>query len=120
MSEQSMQHQHEELVILDLVDDAVVAGAHSPLAGSADEWGHCRRSWIGAEQLERRRDTATDWRVALTQLAGRSRRQRDAIGHAKPRLALTCSQGPVSRPLSASRREPLPRPGYRPCPLPAG
>ena len=36
------QHQHEQLLVLDLVHDSAVAGADSPLARAADQLGSRR------------------------------------------------------------------------------
>lgn len=43
------QNEDDELVVVDLVDDAVVAGADSPLASPANQSGCRRRSRLGGE-----------------------------------------------------------------------
>ncbi|MGB6164209.1 MAG: hypothetical protein WCF33_11770 [Pseudonocardiaceae bacterium] len=48
-SERRLQNKDNELFVVDLVDDAVVAGADSPLASPANQPGRRRRSWLGGE-----------------------------------------------------------------------
>src|SRR5665647_552565 len=85
--------QDEESVVFDLVDDAVVAGPDSPLAGAANEPGCGWWSGFCSEQLKCCLDAAAYLWVELAELACGGRRQGDAVGHVRPRSALTCSHG---------------------------
>jgi hypothetical protein len=49
---------NDKLCVVDLVDDAVVASTHSPFARAADQLCRCGRTRIGAQQLDRRLQTA--------------------------------------------------------------
>ena len=44
--------EHNQLVVVDLVDDAVVARAHPPLAGPAYKLGCLGRSGVGRQQVD--------------------------------------------------------------------
>ena len=45
------QHQHDELFVLDVVADAVVAGTNWPFAGAPDELGGSRRPGVAGQQF---------------------------------------------------------------------
>lgn len=87
-------------VVLDLVDHAVVAGAHPPLSRSAHQPSRGRRARVVGQQLDRRLDAPPGRRVEPAELTRRCGRERDQVGHVRPRSALTCSQGIGSSPVS--------------------
>lgn len=62
------EYQHDQILSFDLVHDAVVAGANSPLAITTDEWGRRRWSRIGAEQFERCLYSSPPFWIELAQL----------------------------------------------------
>lgn len=64
------ENEDEEPVVLDLVDDAVVAGANSPLAGSPDQLGRGRWSRFVSQQFQRRLEAPAYLRVELAELTG--------------------------------------------------
>src|SRR5665647_689068 len=83
----------QESVVFDLVDDAVVAGADSPLPGAANK-ASCRWwSGFGSQKLKCSLDTSAHLGVELAELARGGGRQGYAVGHVRPRSALTCSHG---------------------------
>lgn len=94
------EHEDEQFVVFDLVDDAVVAGADPPLARAADESGRSWWSRFDGQQIERGLEPSADLGVVFAQLAGRSRGQRDAVAHVRPRSALTCSHGIGASPVA--------------------
>jgi hypothetical protein len=59
------QHEHEEPVLLDLVDDAVVTGPNPPLAAPADQSSRRGRSRFSGQQLDRGLEASADRRVEL-------------------------------------------------------
>ena len=81
--------------VVDLVDDAVVAGAHAPLTVPSDKL--LGASWAGllGKQFNDSLNPALSAAIQLTQLTGRRRAELDLVGHASPRSALTSSQGMV-------------------------
>ena len=74
-------------VVLDCVDDAVVADAHAHAGSPAER--PCRR-WarILGEESDGALDATSDGRVELPERTESSRAQLDAVGHAQPRSAL--------------------------------
>jgi hypothetical protein len=85
--------EHKEALLLDLVNDPVVTGSGSPLAGSANEPRCCGRSWFGGEQFDGSLDATAYLRIERAQLPRRGRGQCDLGGHARPRSPLTSSHG---------------------------
>lgn len=65
----SRDQNEEHVVVFDFVDDAVVAGADSPLAGAANEPGCGRLPGFGSEQLKCCLDASTCLGVEFAQLA---------------------------------------------------
>ena len=62
--------QDKEPVVFNFVDDAVVAGADSPLARAAYELGRGWWAGFGSEELKCCLDTAANLGVELAELAG--------------------------------------------------
>jgi hypothetical protein len=85
--------EYEEALFLDLVNDPVVTGSDSPLAGSADEPRCCWGSGFGGEQFDGCLDATAYLRIERAQLPRRGRGQCDLVGHARPRSPLTSSHG---------------------------
>ena len=86
-------HDHHQYVVLDRVDDAVIADADTK-ARAAPEGPCTWRSRIVGEQGDRAVDATANLRVELAQVARRGRSKLDPISaHTQPRSALTCSQG---------------------------
>ena len=81
--------------VVDFVNDAVVTGAHAPLAMPSNEF--LGASWAGllSKQLNDSLNPALGAAVQLAQLTGGGRAELDLVGHASPRSALTSSQGMV-------------------------
>lgn len=77
-----LQNEHDKFSVFDVVNDAVVAGANSPLARSPDQPSGRGRPRIVAEQLERGLDAATSLGVELAELAGCCWSDGDAVRHA--------------------------------------
>ena len=63
------QDKDEELIIMNLVDDAVVAGSDPPLAGTTDETGCGRWTRILGEEFEDGLDASSDVGIKLAELA---------------------------------------------------
>jgi hypothetical protein len=59
------QHEHEEPVLLDLVDDAVVTGPNPPLAAPDDQSSRRGRSRFSGQQLDRGLEASAGRRVEL-------------------------------------------------------
>jgi hypothetical protein len=62
-------HEHEELLLVDLVDDSVVAGADPPFARATDELHCCGRARVVGEKLEHALDSSADVGSELLQLS---------------------------------------------------
>jgi len=84
---------HQQHVILDRVDDPVIADPDTKTWPTLE--GACtRRSRILGEHRDCALDPTANLRVELAQGAGCRRTKLDAIrAHCQPRSALTCSQG---------------------------
>lgn len=65
-----LEDEDEQFVVVDLVNDAVVAGPDPPLARAADQAGRGRWPWVVGEQLECGLDPSTDLRVLFAELTG--------------------------------------------------
>jgi hypothetical protein len=100
LADDDPQDEDQQPFVLDLVHDAVVAGADPPLTCAPYEPGCRRRSGLLGQQIERGLDAPPHLGVELAQLPRRHRRQGDAVGHANPRSALTCSQGIGASPVA--------------------
>ncbi len=82
-------HEDEEDVVVHLVDDPIVAGAHSPIASAADQLLGAARSWLVCQELNGRLDPSLSPGVQPAEPSGRGWGDLDAVSHAKPRSALT-------------------------------
>ena len=96
-----LDHEHQQLLVVDLVDDPEISGTDAPLPCTADQPSGGRRPRVCGQQVDRRLHSSTARRIQLAQLTHRGRGQPDVVGHDSPRSALTCSQGTGS---SADRR----------------
>ncbi len=82
-------HDHQQHVVLNRVDDAIVAYP-DPKAGTPLQGSRGRRSWIFCEQRDRALDPTPYLRIELAQGANGRRAKLDAVGaHSQPRSALT-------------------------------
>lgn len=63
------QDKDEELIIMNLVDDAVVAGSDPPLAGTTNETGCGRWTRILSEEFEDGLDASSNVGIKLAELA---------------------------------------------------
>ncbi len=66
------QDKHEQLIIMDLVDDAMDTGSHPPLSRAADKWRSRRRPRVFSEELDDRLDPASDVWIERAELADSS------------------------------------------------
>lgn len=62
------QNQDHEAIIVDLIDDAVVTCADSPLSGATNELSCFRRTRITRQQVDSRLNTAASLRIKFAQL----------------------------------------------------
>jgi hypothetical protein len=60
-----LEHENEQFIVVDLVDDAVVAGPDPPLASAADESGRGGGSRLVGEQIQRCLEASADLRVVF-------------------------------------------------------
>jgi hypothetical protein len=67
------QDRDEQFIVLDLIDDAVIASAYSPLAGTTDESGCGRRPRIAGQQFDSCLQTSSDLRIKLAEPSGSAR-----------------------------------------------
>lgn len=81
--------ENEQHVVVDLVDDPVVAGAYSPVAVSADEFPGSARLGLGCQQFDRGLNAPLHGMLQLAQLSDGRNRNLDLVGHVRPRSALT-------------------------------
>lgn len=99
--------QDKQHVVVDLIDDPVVPGAHPPLAAPTDELRCLRWPRVGCEQRDRSNDPVLGDGVELADLLVSGRRVLDAVGAhpASPRSANSSSwvtRGPSSARASAA------------------
>lgn len=78
----------EQHVILNCVDDAIVADAHAKTRPPLKCLG-ARRPWVVAQKGDCATDSVTMLMVDPFERARRGRRDLDAVGHYQPRSALT-------------------------------
>jgi hypothetical protein len=57
--------EHNQDVLADLVNDAIVTGTYSPLAGATHKQSRCWRVRIDSKELDRRLDPSPYWRIAF-------------------------------------------------------
>ena len=74
-------YEDDQYVIVDLVDDSVVAGTDPPLALSADQRLGPARPWLIGEELDGRLDPPSSGRLELAQLAYPPPPPGDVSGH---------------------------------------
>ena len=87
------EYQDEEYIVMNLVENPIVASSHSPLSRSAHELGRGWRARIVGEKLDCRLKSTTHRRIELTELSSGDRRELNNIGHISPRSAFTSSHG---------------------------
>lgn len=86
-------HLYDEDPVQDLVNDAIVAHAHSVrgfLAPKGDAQGRTR---VISEKIQSRADALLVASLQRLKRTPGSTRQSNLVGHARPRSALTCSHG---------------------------
>src|SRR5262249_34990317 len=100
-------HQHNEPVVVEFVNHAVVTGTHSVGSFFADELAASRRPWVFGQHAEQPVDRLLDHFGQLAEGAFSPGCDLDPIGH-RPRSALICSHGigwpPSSRTRASSSR----------------
>jgi hypothetical protein len=67
------QDKDEQLIVLDVIDDAVIAGSCTPLAAATDESGCRWRSGIVGQQFDSCLQTPSDLRIKTAKLSGSGR-----------------------------------------------
>ena len=82
-------HEHEEDAVVDLIDNPVVTGPHSPLAVATDEFLGAAGPRLFGKEFDRGLNSSQCRAVQLPQLPNRGRRDLDPVRHARPRSALT-------------------------------
>jgi hypothetical protein len=95
--------QHEEPVVINFVDDAVIAGFVPPLAAATHQLSGGRRPWLVGKQVDGGLDASPGVRIQFAKLTGGGRGEGDPIRHAKPSSALTSSQGIGASPIPWDR-----------------
>ena len=60
---------HDEPVLVDFVDDAVITSAYAPFSGTADELCCCWWTRIGGKKFDSSLDSASRRRIEFAQLA---------------------------------------------------
>jgi len=87
---------HEEDIVVDSVDDAVIADAY-PKSGSASQRSGCGWSWVMGKKCDCPLNAGSDILVEFAQGSHRRWADSNAVGaHVQPRSTLTCSQGMFS------------------------
>lgn len=79
------QHQNHQLIILDVVDDAVVTDADAELAVTATQLQTTRRTRILREGFDRYLQACGNLRVKPAKRLRSSPRDGDPVGHVSPR-----------------------------------
>src|SRR5665811_1578695 len=85
-------------VVLDRVDDPVVADADAQIAGSIFQGARTRRPWVHRQLQAGPPNPSTHLRTHLAQASLGCRQNLNGIGHVQPRSRMTCSQGMGSPP----------------------
>ena len=92
--------EYELLLVVDFVDDPIVARAYSPLSGATNQPSCGWRPGIGSEHLDRRLNPSAGWWIELAQPPNGGGCKGDSVNHVRPRSALTCSQGIGASPVA--------------------
>ena len=87
------ENQDEQSVVVDFVDDPVVACSHAPFTGASDELNRFGRARISCQEFDCGVYSAPDLWVEFAKLSFGGRSDRHRISHTRPRSALTCSHG---------------------------
>lgn len=78
------QHQDHKLIILDVVDDPVVADANAELAVTAAQLQTSRRAWIFCERFNRNLQACSNLRMKPTKGLRGSPRDDNPVRHVRP------------------------------------
>ena len=97
----------QENVVVDLVDDSVVASAHPQRPITTDQPGCPAGSRLLGQQLDGALHSSSRGGVELSQLPHRGGSELDPVRHVRPRSALTRSHGMAVSPPAISSRAAL-------------
>src|SRR5665647_522846 len=91
-------YDHRQDVVLDRVDDSVVADADAQVAGSIFQSARARGPWVHRKLQDGPPNPSPHLRMHLAHLSFGSRQNLNGIGHVQPRSRMTCFQGMGSPP----------------------